>query len=105
MGVNLVWVCHDHKRFHYSMRSEEGIDFQALVRTRNEAGCPSECFKRGRIRVYLDSNFDTTDFNEWWPVWEERPAELHKMKPAPPQYEVRDRYDVAWYPDGKDEEG
>lgn len=93
MGINLLWVCHDHKKYHYSMRGQEGVDFQALIRTPEEygTGCPSQCFRTGRIRVYLDSHFDPTGYEEWWPVWEERPAN--------PQYKVVDRYDIEWYLD------
>lgn len=109
MGINLLWVCHEHRKYHYSMRGQEGIDFQAMIRTPEEhRGCPAQCFRQGNIRVYLDSHFDPTGYEEWWPVWEERPAELRKMKassPPPPQYEVRDRYDVAWYLERKDERG
>lgn len=79
MGINLVWVCLQHGLYHTSMRGEEGIDFQALISTPTEnQGCPALCFAEGRIRVFRDADFDTSNFREWWPVWEERPAELRK---------------------------
>lgn len=82
MGINLVWVCMQHGRYHTSMRGEEGIDFQALVRSRlsEGEGCPSRCFRDGRIRVFRDADFDPDKggFREWWPVWEDRPAERSK---------------------------
>ena len=79
MGINLVWVCHDHKRYHYSMRGEEGVDFQALIRTPSEHApeCPAQCFRTGRMRVYLDSHFDYTQYEPWW-SYEDRPAEVRK---------------------------
>ena len=80
MGINLIWVCRYHRKYHYSMRGEEGIDFQALIRTPSETGaeCPAACFRAGRISVHRDADFDTTELTEWWPVWEERPAERGK---------------------------
>lgn len=73
MGINLTWVCHVHKKYHTSMRGEEGVDFQHFVR---EAGkCPKECFKRGNITVYHDGYFDNYEYDEFFPEWEDRPAE------------------------------
>jgi hypothetical protein len=62
------------------MRGEEGIDFQALIRTpsENSSECPAYCFRNGHITVHRDADFDTEGLTEWWPVWEERPAELRK---------------------------
>jgi hypothetical protein len=84
MGVNLVWVCQRHRRYHHSMRGEEGIDFQALISTPSENSneCPAYCFRTGNISVHRDADFDTAGLTEWWPVWEQRPAELRRRHGA-----------------------
>lgn len=73
MGINLTWVCEKHKLHHTSLRGEEGIDFQAFVREDH-----ADCFKNGSITVYHDGYFDTSDYQEFWPEWEDRPAEREK---------------------------
>lgn len=74
MGLNLVWICDKHKKYHTSMRGEEGVDFQALVRN---SEC-KECFRIGSIKVQVDSHTlveSNSSYTEYWPDWEQRPAE------------------------------
>jgi hypothetical protein len=64
MGINLTWVCHEHKRRHTSLRGYEGQDFQEMVRNSN--GCPDMCLREGRITVYHDGYAppETYDYKE-----------------------------------------
>jgi len=74
MGINLTWVCHIHEKYHTSMRGEEGIDFQYFVRKMK--GCPEECLRNGSMTVMHDGYFDNYEYDEIFPDWESRPAEL-----------------------------
>lgn len=82
MGINLVWVCKTHRRAHYSMRGEEGVDFQALIRECDINDCPSRCFTMGRITVYGDGDIDHEEYAQIWPDYEKRPAAVRKRRLA-----------------------
>lgn len=78
MGINLVWECPVHKRYHTSLRGEEGIDFQYFVR--DHRGCPDQCLRNGNIRVWHDGYFVKDDeYTEMFPNWNDRPAEREKQ--------------------------
>lgn len=84
MGYNLTFVCHEHKKYHTSMRGEEGIDFQAMMR---EKECPGPCFKQGKIVVYDDQHEPPEvmrEYAEVWPNWDIRPGE--RLKRGEPIY-------------------
>lgn len=77
MGINLTWVCDTHKLQHTSMRGEESIDFQDLVRIH------PDCFKDGKMTVYHDGFWYNNEYQEFYPRWDQRPAERPK-KPYEP---------------------
>lgn len=70
MGYNLVWECTRCNEYAYSMRGEENVDFQFIVRQHRK------CFELGKVIVHCDA--DTTlgsSINPTPPMWEheERP--------------------------------
>lgn len=74
MGYNLTFVCTEHKRQHTSLRGQEGIDFQTLMREGH-----AHCFRDGKIIAYVDSHAPSeADYPDMYPVWESRPAERIK---------------------------
>lgn len=68
MGLNVVTVCHRHEKAVYSMRGEEHVDLQRLMRTEHR-----QCMKEGQVRVYCDADIDHGQYEDFWP-YEERPA-------------------------------
>lgn len=77
MGHNLTWVCHTHKKHHTSMRGEEGIDFQAMIRLED---CPGPCLNNQGLTVYGDqcAPGHIYEYDEVWPNWSDRPANRDK---------------------------
>ena len=70
MGYNLVWECKRHKQYAYSIRGEEGVDFQKIVREHRE------CFKSGDILVHCDADTDlASESNPTPSMWE------HEQRP------------------------
>jgi hypothetical protein len=71
MGLNLVVVCHVHKKYNYCYRSEEFVDFQALMRSEHR-----ECMKMNQVTVHCDADdhYHSSDsgYTEMWP-YEQRP--------------------------------
>lgn len=71
MGINLVWACERCHMYAYSMRGEEGADFQKIVREHKD------CFGGGDIKVYPDYTADANWYEQKYkPMWEyeDRPA-------------------------------
>lgn len=70
MGLNLVVVCHHHKKYNYCYRTEEFVDFQALMRSEHR-----QCMKLNQVTVHCDADtifHSGSDYTEMWPH-EERP--------------------------------
>ena len=71
MGLNVVTVCKRHKVYNYSMRTEEFVDFQAIMRSHHR-----ECMEHGQVFIICDADTDITnessEYSEMWD-YEARP--------------------------------
>lgn len=72
MGLNVVTTCLRHKQYNYSMRGEEHLDFQVLMRSIHK-----ECMRAQHVVVESDSHtivmMEESGYTKMWP-YEDRPA-------------------------------
>lgn len=70
MGLNFVLVCEKHKMYNYSMRGEEFVDTQVIMRLHGK------CMKEGMVRAECDTHSlapqSDSGYTEMWP-YETRP--------------------------------
>lgn len=71
MGLNLVTICQVHRQYNYSMRGEEFLDFQVIMRSKH-----SNCMQRGLVIVvpdnYTSVQNEDSGYTEMWD-YDDRP--------------------------------